>query len=100
MTARQMVLDALTDQTLEQMWDAFREACIDPTLSAQSVRAHRETFIAGAVGILTVERATRRVQRADALKVLDRLDAEGKALASRIVEEHLAAQQAEQETKQ
>jgi hypothetical protein len=99
MTARQ-VLDALTQQTLEGAWDEYRDSAIAPEVAAEEVEARREAYMAGAVGMLMIEHAARGLKRPEAIQTLDRLREEGKMIGGEIVDRHIAAAEAQKETKQ
>lgn len=84
------VEEALREQSLNAMWEHYQEMCIPPERSVEQVSRQREAFMAGAIGVLVVERSMRgRLNVADRNLVFNRLRGEGEIFSNSMVEYRL-----------
>lgn len=92
----QATLDAIRAQTLQAMWEQYRDACIvgAPTMTADELVTAQEHFMGGAVGVLTLFDAMgKNPSKRLAREVLERLKGEASVFADIIMARHTARQQ-------
>lgn len=82
--------DALRAQTLTSMWEEFHNSTIADEVPAEEVESRREAFVAGTMGLLATEKAARgQLTVSQIRELMDRLSAEGSALAEQILARHM-----------
>jgi hypothetical protein len=98
----QALLDAIRDQSLQRMWEDYRNNCLPSmNLEARQVREHQESFYAGAIGVLTLfDQVGKRLNRPQAKEVIDRLKGEANVFAEHLIATKLAEMQAAPEREQ